>query len=85
MRTELSVIELKILQMCHKQDTSMSELLKNLGYKTKPGGIKKTMKKLLELELIAYTLPDVPRSKRQQYKITHLGKMLIMHEPTNGT
>ncbi|MHB1948929.1 MAG: Fic family protein [Gammaproteobacteria bacterium] len=35
------------------------------------------LRTLLEKNLIGYTIPDKPRSKRQQYRITSLGKNII--------
>ncbi len=36
------------------------------------GSLKKALKKLLELEIIVYTIPDKPKSKNQKYKIKRI-------------
>jgi predicted transcriptional regulator len=47
-----------------------------MGCKIVTRNIKEALQRLLKRNLIAYTIPDKP-SKRQQYKLTALGKKTI--------
>jgi ATP-dependent DNA helicase RecG len=48
-----------------------------LGLKSKTGAFKRTVKELLDQGLIAYTLPDKPDSRLQQYRLTELGQQVL--------
>lgn len=66
---DLSETEKYILQVCRDGPLSSSQLLDALGYKFRTGHFKKTLSRLLKLELLVRTVPDAPRSKKQKYKI----------------
>ena len=53
---------------------SRSELSKKLGHKKASGQLYKVIRDLLDDQMIEYTLPDKPRSRRQQYQLTDKGK-----------
>ena len=53
---------------------SRSELSKKLGHKKASGQLYNVIRDLLDDQMIEYTLPDKPRSRRQQYRLTDKGK-----------
>lgn len=69
----ISQTEQKILQVINNQQSSLSKILTNFGYKVITRNIREALTRLLNLELIAYTIPEKPRSKHQKYKITQKG------------
>lgn len=64
----LSDNEIKILTICAERPHSSNEILEKLGYKARPGSYKKSLKKLLDLNILIQTLPDKPRSPNQKYR-----------------
>jgi len=74
-----------ILQLLVRQALSAGALTKALGLKSKTGALKRILKELLDLGLIAYTLPDKPSSRLQQYRLTDSGrKALAGHRVEDG-
>lgn len=53
---------------------SRSELSKELGHKKASGQLYNIVRDLLDDQMIAYTLPDKPRSPRQKYQLTDKGR-----------
>ena len=51
-----------------------AELSKNLGQKGVSGQLNKVVRRLLGDRMIEYTLPDKPRSRLQQYRLTDRGR-----------
>ncbi|MFZ4802959.1 MAG: Fic family protein [Chlorobium sp.] len=56
---------------------STPQLLVQLGYPRRTRNYEAAIKGLLDFKLIEMTLPDKPRSKNQQYRLTEKGKHLI--------
>ena len=52
------------------------EIMEELGLSDRKNFGKTYITPALEAEVIAYTLPDTPRSKYQKYRITKLGKVM---------
>lgn len=73
----LSQTELKILSLVQEAPVGLAGILEVFGYKVVTRNIRTALSKLLTLQLVAYTIPDKPRSKKQQYKITWLGKKTL--------
>ncbi len=48
-----------------------------LGYHRRARNYEAAIKGLMDSELIEMTLPDIPRSKNQQYRQTEKGKRLM--------
>jgi len=56
---------------------STTQLLVQLGDTRRTRNYAVSITRLLDFELIEMTLPDTPRSKNQQYRLTEKGKHLI--------
>ena len=74
---QLSLMEQKVLRTCSKSPQSTLELMQAMGYKTRSGGLKRALTKLMNLEFMEMTIPDKPRSKNQQYRITSAGRKFL--------
>ena len=74
-----------ILHLLETGPLSASDLVKGLGLKSKTGAFKRTIKELLELDLIAYTIPDKPDSRLQQYRLTEQGQQAVLHQQSEAT
>lgn len=72
--SSLTDLEIKILVILTKRELAKQDILQELGYKTVVGNLKRAMVNLLELQLIAYTIPDKPSSKKQRYILTNKGQ-----------
>lgn len=68
-QVHLSDTERKILKYLKNENISSAELVQKLGLKSLSGGLKNSIKHLLEIGLIELTLPDKPKSPNQKYKI----------------
>ena len=64
----------KVLNLLTGGPLSRSELSKKLGQKKTSGQLYNVLRGLLDDQMIEYTLPDKPRSRRQQYRLTDKGK-----------
>ena len=63
-----------ILSALKESPLSAAELMAKLGLESKTGAFKRTIKELLEKQLIEYTLPEKPNSRLQQYRLTDTGR-----------
>ena len=73
----LSQTEVRLLNLIKNQPVNSAQILKDFGYKVITRNIREALNRLLKQNLAAYTIPDKPRSKRQQYKITSQGKRIL--------
>ena len=73
---ELTEVERKILQACLECPKNTQDILQVLGYKTRTGNFKTALIHLLEAKFLERTLPETPRSKKQQYRLTPKGLLL---------
>jgi len=67
-QAQLNETEIKVLEYLNTENLSSARLVDKLGLKSLSGGLKNAIKHLLELELIALTIPDKPKSPNQKYK-----------------
>ena len=64
----------KVLNLLTDGPMSRSELSKKLGQKRASGQLYNVVRALLDDQMIEYTLPEKPRSKRQEYRLTNKGR-----------
>lgn len=69
-----SPLAVKVMGMLLEANASKAQLAKQLGHKSVSGELKKQITNLLTLEFIEMTLPDVPNSRLQKYRLTDLGR-----------
>lgn len=63
------MIEEEVVSLLSKGPLSKTEIAELLGHKNISGGLKKVFQSLIDQKIIAYTIPDKPRSKAQKYKL----------------
>lgn len=63
----------EVLKIITTKTTATKGIAIALGHKSISGALKKTIAKLQEHRLIEWTIPDKPKSSKQQYKITERG------------
>lgn len=63
----------EVLKIITTKTTATKGIAIALGHKSISGALKKTIAKLQKHRLIAWTIPDKPKSSKQQYKITARG------------
>jgi ATP-dependent DNA helicase RecG len=59
---------------------SKSEISEKLGQKAISGELNKRVRSLRSGGLIAYTLPDKPRSRLQKYQLTEQGRAWLFDQ-----
>ncbi len=74
---DLTEIEIKILKILSEKPASKTEIATDLGYKSISGNIKRVFSKLLNKNLIQYTIPEKPKSKYQKYVITQKASKML--------
>ncbi|MFH1195048.1 MAG: winged helix-turn-helix domain-containing protein [bacterium] len=73
----LSIKEVqKILELCRNAQP-ITDLMKNHEWKDRTKFKNKFLKPLIELNIIAMTIPDKPNSSKQKYIITENGSELL--------
>lgn len=75
----LSIVEHRLLKECTDEPQSTPNLLNTFGYKTRPGGFKVALSRLLALGFLEMTIPDKPKSKKQRYRTTPAGRAVLEH------
>ena len=73
----LTKVEAQILAACAGKAQRTSDLLRSSGYSTRTGNFKKALIRLLTTGLLEMTSPDKPRSSKQRYRITAIGKTVL--------
>jgi ATP-dependent DNA helicase RecG len=61
--------EEEVINLLRKGPLSKAEIAELLGHQHISGGLKKVFQSLMDQGVIAYTIPDKPRSKVQKYKL----------------
>jgi len=77
--------EISLLRLCVHQNATGTELLKTAGYSSRTGNFKRGLEKLLNLGLLEMTIPDKPRSSKQQYQLTSLGRQILTQQDQERT
>ena len=73
---DLSDLAIKILACC-RAPIATPGILDELGYKTRTRNFRETLNFLIDNQLIEMTIPDKPRSKKQQYRLTENGRNIL--------
>ena len=76
-QADLNPTEIEILHACVEGEKSSGELVENLGYDTRTRNFRDALKNLLEKGLLEYTIPEIPKSPKQKYRLSDSGKGLI--------
>jgi ATP-dependent DNA helicase RecG len=58
-----------LLAALKKGPLSRSALAKQLGHTTVSGGLKRSLRHLMQVGKIVHTLPDKPNSRLQKYRL----------------
>ena len=69
-----SALAAKVLMLLSEAEVGKLQLPRMLGHKSVSGELHKQIKRLLTLEFIEMTLPDIPNSRLQKYRLTDLGR-----------
>lgn len=69
--------EVAILEMCACQAATGSQLLESAGFTRRTGFFRRGLEKLLKLGFLEMTIPDKPRSSKQRYRLSELGKEIL--------
>ena len=69
----------KVLFLLVYGPMSRTELSKRLGQKKPTGQLYNVVRDLLDDQMIEYTLPEIPRSRKQQYRLTEKGRMKLLN------
>ncbi len=73
-------LELRVLRLLRDAPAGKAEISRRLGQKDVSGQLNKIMRELLADGAVAYTLPDKPNSRLQQYRITDRGLTRMRNE-----
>jgi len=73
----LTKVEREILAACAGEPQKTPDLLRLMGYSTRTGNFKKALTRLLALGRLEMTIPGKPRSSKQRYKTTALGRKVL--------
>ena len=69
-----SSLAVKVMELLLEADAGKAQLAKQLGHKSVSGELKKQISNLLTLRFIEMTLPNVPNSRLQKYRLTDSGR-----------
>jgi ATP-dependent DNA helicase RecG len=58
-----------VIQLLANETLSKSEISRKLGQKAISGHLNKVLKSLLDEGVVAYTIPEKPRSRAQKYRL----------------
>jgi len=67
----------RVIMHLSAHEEGKAGLAKMLGHKTVSGELKLQLKKLVEMALVEFTIPEKPNSRLQKYRLTGKGKTLI--------
>lgn len=66
-----------VLMLLVHRDLSTAEIRDSLLMDSTTGALKRTLKKLISLQFVAYTIPDKPTSRNQKYRLTKKGRTYL--------
>ncbi len=68
----------RVVLLLADEDTGKARLASLLGHKTVSGELHKQVRRLLGLGMIAMTIPEKPNSRLQRYRLTEVGRRLLL-------
>jgi len=74
---------IQILEFC-RTERKKQEILNYLNLSPAYTNYKRYILPLLQNGLLAFTIPDKPKSRSQKYKVTESGLTALKHYTTNG-
>ncbi|HVZ41047.1 MAG TPA: RNA-binding domain-containing protein [Candidatus Kapabacteria bacterium] len=73
----LNETEYRLLKLAKRTPIDSQRILNELEHATLSGNVRRALDRLMKLGLLEYTIPDRPRSKLQQRRITPLGRRYL--------
>jgi hypothetical protein len=70
-------VDHQILTACVEKPLSSSEIAAALGHRQLSGNLRKALPRLRRAGLLAFTVPDHPKSRMQKYRLTDKGRQWI--------
>ncbi len=70
-------VDRQILTACAENPLSSAEIAAALGHRQLSGNLRKALPRLREAGLLAFTVPDHPKSRLQKYRVTDKGRQWI--------
>jgi len=67
----------KVVFLLFEGQLSKSEISTEIGQKQVSGQLHNIIRTLLDEEIIAYTIPDKPKSRLQKYRLTQKGEVWL--------
>ena len=71
---ESEPLRIQILHLLKKKEHSKKEMAISFGHKKTYRYLDETVRSLVEAQMIAYTIPDKPQSRLQEYRLTDKGR-----------
>ena len=72
-----SKLAARVIQLLQNGEVGKIQIAHSLGHETVSGELNKQIRQLLILEFIEMTIPDIPNSRLQKYRLTKKGLELI--------
>lgn len=67
-------VNIQILSACAQKPLSSDNIAAALGHTQLSGNLRKALPRLRQAGLLAFTVPDKPRSRLQKYRLTEMGR-----------
>jgi len=71
---ESEPLRIQILHLLKEREHSKKEMAISFGHKKTYRHLDETVRSLVEAQMIAYTIPDKPQSRVQEYRLTDKGR-----------
>ena len=71
---ESEPLRIQILHLLKEKEHSKKEMAISFGHKKTYRYLDETVRSLVEAQMIAYTIPDKPQSRLQEYRLTDKGR-----------
>jgi ATP-dependent DNA helicase RecG len=74
---ESEPLRIQILHLLKEKEHSKKEMAISFGHKKTYRYLDETVRSLVEAQMIAYTIPDKPQSRLQEYRLTDKGRKCL--------